>query len=384
MDPTPDPRQRALTVESLRRVAQPLVAELCEQMYGEGLPDAPLLGWYVLFPHDDVPTPEVFAAARLYAGEPGADLDALVAAQLAPSEARSGEPLVEVVDSGGPAARIQQRFAVPDAHGGADGVTESLSYVWRIADGATALVLGTTFDDPAVADRWRGELDDLAAAQDWRGGVDALAAAEDRAWPPDDLTGVMTPGPGDPATTGPAGADGPPQRGRRRGGMRRLRRSVTVPLGASSIPAAVERIRRNKEEIARTHRLLRVRVKDDGRLRARIVSAGRYASPPYFRGGIRASGGATLLEGTVRESRLSVLWPRLYALLTVFMGLVSIGLLAAGELTSPGVAICAIAAVAFGALAYAMGRQRRDSFEHEASELELLLGRCLRSGPART
>jgi hypothetical protein len=151
--------------------------------------------------------------------------------------------------------------------------------------------------------------------------------------------------------------------------MRRQRRPIEVRLRASDVVAAGQAIKRRAKSGGSGPRL-RVRVRDDGRIRARVLEFSRYHTPPVLVGRITAGLRGGLLTATVRESYLEVIIPRVFVGLALFMALVCVALLAAGDLTNPGVYVCGVGAAGLGLLGYILGRLRHDSFRHDATRLE--------------
>jgi hypothetical protein len=162
--------------------------------------------------------------------------------------------------------------------------------------------------------------------------------------------------------------------------MRRQRRDIEVRLPLGDVAAAARVL---NERSARAQPLARrptpgtssgpplaVRVRDDGRVRARIAEYRRLSWPPRLAGRITDGPSGTVLVGTIKESRNEVALPRLFTGLALLTAAAFVGLLATKQFTNPGVYICGIVALASGGLGYGLGRLRRVSFRIEADKLE--------------
>jgi hypothetical protein len=151
--------------------------------------------------------------------------------------------------------------------------------------------------------------------------------------------------------------------------MRRQRRSIEVRLRAADVVTAGQALKRHAKAAGSAPRL-RMRVRDDGRVRARAVEFSRYNTPPVLVGRITPAPGGGILAATIRESYVEVLMPRLFVGLALFMAVMCGALLVAGEFTNLGVYVCGIGGTVFGLIGYALGRLRRSSFHHHADRLE--------------
>ena len=87
--------------------------------------------------------------------------------------------------------------------------------------------------------------------------------------------------------------------------MRRQRRTVEVRLRAPDVVTAGQALKRRATET-------RVRVRDDGRVRARVKEFSRYNVPPLLVGRITAGPGGGVLAATIRESYVEVVIPRVF------------------------------------------------------------------------
>jgi hypothetical protein len=150
--------------------------------------------------------------------------------------------------------------------------------------------------------------------------------------------------------------------------MRRQRRAVVVRLQGQDVNAAGQELARNAGKPAGER--LRLRVRDDGRVRARLGLPTRYNTPPVLVGRITSGTHRAELTATIRESYTEVGMPRLFLGVALFLGVVCIALLASGDLTNPGVYVCGIGGLTLGAIGAVLGRMRRTSFNHHADRLE--------------
>jgi hypothetical protein len=140
---------------------------------------------------------------------------------------------------------------------------------------------------------------------------------------------------------------------------------------------AVERIRAGKDAVRRSSGLW-VRVRDDGRVRARVLAGGRYHIRPHLKGRLVVAGRGTSLRAVIYESYGESLVPGLFGGLAVFMAVVGVAIALAGDFAGPGLVVCGVAAVLFALLAYRLGRRRPTSFALEVKELERAVKRLVK------
>ncbi|MEU7876286.1 hypothetical protein [Dactylosporangium sp. NPDC049140] len=150
--------------------------------------------------------------------------------------------------------------------------------------------------------------------------------------------------------------------------MRRQRRPVVVRLRVHDVNAAGEDLARHAGQYAGER--LRLRVRDDGRVRARLGMSTRYNTPPVLVGRITGGPEGAELTATIREPYTELGMPRLFLGVAIFLGLVCIAILASGDFTNPGVYVCGIGGAALGLIGVILGRMRRTSFNHHADRLE--------------
>jgi hypothetical protein len=162
--------------------------------------------------------------------------------------------------------------------------------------------------------------------------------------------------------------------------MRRQRRDIEVRLPLGDVAAAArvlnersaraQPLSRRRTPDAQSGPPLAVRVRDDGRVHARIAQYSRYNSPPRLAGRIIDGPSGVVLDATIKESRNEVAVPRMFIGLAVFLAATFVALLSTKQFTNPGVYICGFTMLAFGGLGYLLGRLRRTSFRAEADKLE--------------
>jgi hypothetical protein len=150
--------------------------------------------------------------------------------------------------------------------------------------------------------------------------------------------------------------------------MRRQRRLVVIRLSVHDVSAAGQELARHAGQYAGER--LRLRVRDSGRVRARLGYSTRYQTPPVLVGRIVGGPGGAELTATIREPYTELGVPRLFLGVAVFLGLVCVAILASGDFTNPGVYVCGIGGAALGLIGVVLGRMRRTSFEHHADQLE--------------
>lgn len=149
------------------------------------------------------------------------------------------------------------------------------------------------------------------------------------------------------------------------GALRRQRRLISLEVSSSSVEGAVAAMRVCREQARQ--RGLRLRVKDDGRLTARMP-AGRYSYPPRFSGRFESGDKGVVFEGVIVESRTDASMRQGAAGLGVLFATVSVLLAVAGR-ASPGSYVCGVTAIAFGLLGYGLNRLRESSFSFDCKEL---------------
>lgn len=147
--------------------------------------------------------------------------------------------------------------------------------------------------------------------------------------------------------------------------IKRQRQQVSLRLSSPSVEDVVMTMRARRDQ-AREH-MLRLKVRDDGRLIARIPG-GRYSSPPRLEGRFEPGDGGTVFEGVISEAHASVGIPRGFTGMAVLLALGAI-LVAVGGQPSPGSYICGVSAVLFGLIGYGLGRLRKSSFRYDCKEL---------------
>ncbi|GLL07617.1 hypothetical protein [Dactylosporangium matsuzakiense] len=150
--------------------------------------------------------------------------------------------------------------------------------------------------------------------------------------------------------------------------MRRQRRPVVIRLKVHDKSAAGQDLARHAGQYAGER--LRLRVRDNGRVRARLGYSTRYNTPPVLVGRIAVGPDGAELTATIREPYTELGIPRLFLGIAVFLGLVCVAILASGDFTNPGVYVCGIGGTALGLIGLALGRTRRTSFDHHADQLE--------------
>jgi hypothetical protein len=158
----------------------------------------------------------------------------------------------------------------------------------------------------------------------------------------------------------------------------RHRKDITIRLRTRDVPDALKVVRARKDEARRSSRL-RVRVRDDGRLRARVAIGGRYHVRPHLKGRLVVAGRDTSLRGVIYESYAESLMPGLYLGIALFMALITLAILTAGDFRSPGLIICPVAAVLLGLLGHRLGRLRPTSFALDAKELQQAVKRLVQA-----
>lgn len=109
-----------------------------------------------------------------------------------------------------------------------------------------------------------------------------------------------------------------------------------------------------------------------GRIRCRARRRGR-DSVPYFVGQLRDTGHGVELAGTIHESRQPGVFTVTYTGMTLFMGAIAVLCALARPVVIPGLAVCAPATIAFGALAVLIRRQRLTVFPLYADILTRLI-----------
>jgi hypothetical protein len=157
----------------------------------------------------------------------------------------------------------------------------------------------------------------------------------------------------------------------------RLRQDIVVRLGTADVSAVVEAVRMRKKEEFRSSRLW-VRVKDDGRIRARLLIGGRYHTRPHMKGRVVAGDQGAAVQGVVYESYLESLYSSVYVGLAVLMAAVSVVILVASGFGNPGLYVCGVSAAAFGWLASRLARLRPPGFTRDAAELKKAISRLVR------
>jgi hypothetical protein len=165
--------------------------------------------------------------------------------------------------------------------------------------------------------------------------------------------------------------------------MRRQQRPVEVRLAATEVGTAGQLLKEHANEAPNEPRL-GVRVRADGRVRARFVASSRYSMPPLLVGRIAAEPDGAVLAATIHESSVEVFVPRLFVGLAAFLAVVLAGLLSAAEFTSPGVYVCGFGGAVLALLGYGLGRLRRASFRRQADRLEEAVRAAALSGSGRT
>jgi hypothetical protein len=145
-----------------------------------------------------------------------------------------------------------------------------------------------------------------------------------------------------------------------------MRRSLEVPFRAPDVASAAATLRAGATGSA-FRPGLRVRVRPDGRVRARVMGG---SGPPVLVGRLAGGPHGVVLSGTVRESRTGWLTTVLFGCLAGLMASVTAALLIAGELANPGIYVCGAGAAAFAVIAHRLRRARRLAFPVEAGELE--------------
>jgi hypothetical protein len=155
--------------------------------------------------------------------------------------------------------------------------------------------------------------------------------------------------------------------------MRRQSAELELELRAGSPQEVAELLAEPTTRAEARHWRLRYRIRDT-QLYARQQS-GRYTTFPVLRGRLVADRGGVLLRGTAREAHTSLLLPRVYAGLAIFLAAGGVAVIYDGELM--GMLVCWAGAVLFALLARAMGRQRRGAFVVAVDELRTKLSYVL-------
>jgi hypothetical protein len=150
--------------------------------------------------------------------------------------------------------------------------------------------------------------------------------------------------------------------------MRRQRRPVVVRLRVHDVSAAGQELARHAGQYAGER--LRLRVRDNGRVRARLGYATRHNTPPVLIGRIAGGPDGAELTATIREPYTELGIPRLFLGVAIFLGLACVAILASGDFTNPGVYVCGLGGAALGLIGVVLGRMRRTSFDHDADRLE--------------
>lgn len=145
--------------------------------------------------------------------------------------------------------------------------------------------------------------------------------------------------------------------------------------------AAVEHVEAARRR-PRAERVLRLRVRSGGRLRAARHCVGNDDNPPWLTGGLVFRDGQVQLVGQVRESVIELFWPRSFLVLSVLFGALAAALIA-NEPGSPGTYVCSVGAVLFAFIARLL-RRPPTRFAGEADDLVARLARLLRATPDRT
>jgi hypothetical protein len=147
---------------------------------------------------------------------------------------------------------------------------------------------------------------------------------------------------------------------------------LSTPTESDAVALARER-HRERSDLPALH------VSDDGRVSCRYHGGRRY-TPPYFHGRLGADGGEVTLTGVIRESRNQGFTTVIYSVLAVFMAAVAVFCAVVQPIVVPGLVICGIAALAFGALSLAVRRMRVTQFRADAPKLEAALSNLFDSG----
>jgi len=154
---------------------------------------------------------------------------------------------------------------------------------------------------------------------------------------------------------------------------RRCELSIPVRWSGADVGAVVARVRERRDR-----RLLRVSVRDNGRLRAQPVGSSKYLAPATFRGTIVDRGGRLVLSGVVRESWNEVLGPWILAVPAALLGFCSLGALVFEGL-NPGLLLIGLpGAAVLGWLAWKNTGSRQQSFDADVRTVKTELRNLLR------
>jgi hypothetical protein len=146
----------------------------------------------------------------------------------------------------------------------------------------------------------------------------------------------------------------------RRSVLSRQWHPVQLKVPASSVENVVTAIRDNQDP-----KTLRVKVSDDGWLRARIPSTARHGTPTLI-GQLEADGDSVTLRGVIREPAAAVAVVRVY--LTMAILLLLLAILQAGH-PVPGGIVCGACGILLGLTGYWTARGRIDGFSRDCEKL---------------
>lgn len=145
----------------------------------------------------------------------------------------------------------------------------------------------------------------------------------------------------------------------RRSVLSRQWHPVQLKVPASSVEKVVTAIRDNQDP-----KTLRVKVSDDGSLRARIPSTARHGTPTLI-GQLEADGDSVTLRGVIRPAAaVAVVW----VYLTMAILLLLLATLQAGH-PVPGGVVCGVCGILLGLTGYWTARGRIDGFSRDCEKL---------------
>ena len=116
-------------------------------------------------------------------------------------------------------------------------------------------------------------------------------------------------------------------------------------------------------------------------MRFRLPGHSRHV-PPHFHGRIRQNANRAVLTGQVRESRTEGFLSALFTGLALVLAAVAVACAVSRPLVVPGLVVCGLGAVAFGALSFALRAMRATVFPIEVGELDAALRRYFGAPPS--
>jgi hypothetical protein len=162
------------------------------------------------------------------------------------------------------------------------------------------------------------------------------------------------------AMTQPPGTQKATPPDERRSILSRQWHAVQLKVPASSVENVVTAIRDNQDP-----KTLRVKISDDGQLRARIPPATRH-NTPTLTGQLEADGDSVMLRGVIREPVFVVFALRTYVTLAILFLLLAI---VQARDPVPGGVVCGVGGILLGLTGYWLARGRIDGFSRDCEAL---------------